>query len=86
MQKIRWLVVILGAIVLVTAMLQNSEPTTLKLFVFEKAVPTSILLLATSVVSFLVGGLVFHRAFRRRDQAKPVKSPKPTNPEPGKQL
>jgi len=80
MQKIRWLVVILGAIVLVTAMVQNSEPTPLKLFVFEKSLPTSILLLANSVVSFLVGGLVFHRAFRRRDLAKPTK------PEPHEQL
>ena len=80
MQKIRWLVVILGAIVLVTAMLQNSEPTTLKLFVFEKSLPTSILLLANSVVSFLVGGLFFHRAFRRRELAKSLK------PEPHEQL
>lgn len=79
-QKIRWLLIILGGIVLVTAMLQNSEPTTLKLFFFEKSLPTSILLLATSAVSFLVGGLVFHRAFRRRESAKPVSLDEPHDP------
>lgn len=73
LQKIRWLLVIVGVIVLLTAMIQNSAPLTLKLFFFETTLATSILLLATSSISFLVGGLFSYLMFRRRE-------PSPTQP------
>jgi len=81
MQKIRWSILILGVIVLLAAMLQNSGPVTLKLFFFETAMPISVLLLATSVTSFLVGGLTIGRMLRRREAVKKIDSP-PTTPPP----
>lgn len=76
MQKIRLLLIALGVIVLVTAMVQNSDPLTLKLFWLQKTVPTSVLLLATSLISFLLGGLTQHLVFRHR------REPAPTSPPP----
>ncbi len=75
MRKIRWFISILGVIVLLAAMIQNAEPTTLKLFAFETRLPTSILLLATSVTSFLIGGLVVGRLMRISDGGKVVSEP-----------
>jgi H+/Cl- antiporter ClcA len=71
LQKIRWLLVILGVVVLLTAMIQNSAPLTLKLFFFETTLATSILLLTTSSISFLVGGLFSYLMFRRREPNLP---------------
>lgn len=75
MQKIRWLLIALGLLVLITAMVQNSDPLTLKLFWLQKTVPTSVLLLATSLISFLLGGLTQHLAFRHRRESTPTSSP-----------
>lgn len=75
MQKIRLLLIALGVIVLVTAMVQNSDPLTLKLFWLQKTVPTSVLLLATSLISFLLGGLTQHLAFRHRREPAPTSPP-----------
>lgn len=80
MQKIRWSILIFGVIVLLAAMLQNSGPLTLKLFFFETAIPISVLLLATSVISFLVGGLTIGRMLRRRETAQKNDSQSPTPP------
>lgn len=78
MQKIRWSILFLGVIVLLAAMLQNSGPVTLKLFFFETAIPISVLLLSTSVISFLVGGLTIGRMLRRRETVQKIDSPSPT--------
>jgi uncharacterized integral membrane protein len=74
MQKIRWSIFILGVIVLLAAMLQNSGLVTLKLFFFETAMPISILLLSTSVISFLVGGFTIGRMLRRHETVKKADS------------
>ena len=82
MQKIRWLLVILGMIVLLAAMIQNSDPLTLKLFFFETTLATSILLLTTSSISFLVGGLFSYLTFRRREPSLPPNPQAPFNQAP----
>lgn len=66
MQKIRWAILILGVLVLIAVMVQNSHPVILKLFFFETELPTSTLLLATSVLSFLIGALTTGRMMWRR--------------------
>jgi len=86
MQKIRWAILILGVIVLMTAIIQNRDPVTLTFLVYNTEMPTSILLLVTSVTSFLLGAITTGRILRRRDAAKklansPAKSvPAPTPP------
>jgi len=86
MQKIRWAILILGILVLMTAVIQNSKPVPLKFLVYNAEMPTSILLLVTSVASFLLGAITTGRILRRRDAAKklansPAKStPAPTPP------
>jgi uncharacterized integral membrane protein len=85
MQKIRWAILILCVIVLMTAIVQNSDPVTLKLFRYQADLPTSILLLVVSVASFLFGAATTARILRRRDTAKklansPGKSPTATTP------
>lgn len=84
-QKIRWAILILGVIVLMTAIVQNSEPVTLTFFRYQADLPISILLLVVSVVSFLIGAATAARMLRRRDAAKklanlPAKSPTATTP------
>jgi len=75
MQKIRWAILILGILVLLTAMVQNSQPVPLKLFLFETAMPTSIVLLVTSATSFLIGAITAGRMLRRRDAGRNQASP-----------
>lgn len=79
LQKIRWAILIFGILALVAAMIQNSEPVRLKLFFFETEMPTAILLLATSAISFLIGGLTVGRFLWRREAAQ---SEKKTTPPP----
>lgn len=90
MQKIRWAILILGIIVLMTAMIQNSDPVPLKFLAYTADLPTSVLLLVVSVVSFLFGAATSARILRRREAAKklansPAKSPTATtSPDPAK--
>ncbi len=87
MQKIRWAILILGIIVLMTAIIQNSDPVPLKFLVYEAQMPTSVLLLVVSVVSFLLGAATTGHVLRRREAAKrlansPAKSTTTTTPPP----
>ncbi len=80
MRNIRWAILILGVLVLIAVMVQNSDPVILKLFFFETELPTSTLLLATSVLSFLVGALTAGRMLWQRGSARhsledPLKKP-----------
>ena len=80
LQNLRWAILILGVLVLIAVMVQNSEPVTLKLFFFETQLPTSTLLLATSVLSFLIGALttgrmLWQRSGARRLPEEPLKKP-----------
>ena len=69
MQNIRWAFLILGVLVLIAVMVQNSHPVILRLFFFETELPASILLLATSVLSFLLGALTTGRMLWQRGSA-----------------
>lgn len=70
-KKIRWGILIFVLFVLITAMVQNSTPVRLKLFVWEATLPTSILLLVTAALSFLAGGLTIGWQQRRRGRQQP---------------
>lgn len=84
MQKIRWAILILGIIVLMTAMIQNKDPVPLKFLNYTAEMPTSILLLVVSVASFLIGAITAGRIMRRREAAKKLanSAPKPTTTTP----
>ena len=77
MQKIRWAILLTGVIVLLAAVLQNSENVLLKLFFFETQLPVSVLMLVTATISFLVGGFTIGRMMRRSAKAvsKPITKP-----------
>jgi len=80
LQNLRWAILILGVLVLIAVMVQNSHPVILKLFFFETELPTSTLLLATSVLSFLIGALttgrmLWQRSGARRLPEEPLKKP-----------
>jgi uncharacterized integral membrane protein len=70
MQKIRWAILLLGIIVLLAAMIQNSENAQLKLFFYETQLPVSVLLLVTSAVSFLIGAITTGRMLKRSAKLK----------------
>jgi uncharacterized integral membrane protein len=70
LQKIRWVILILGIIVLMTAMVQNSDPVQLRFFRYETELPTSILLLVVLIIGFLVGMITAIWLLRRRETAK----------------
>ena len=82
MQKIRWTILLIGVVILLTAMIQNSETTTLKLFIYQTKLPVSVLLLATSAVSFLLGAITVGRMLSRSARARlaPAKSPEKEKP------
>jgi len=61
---------LIGVVILLTAMIQNSENTTLKLFFYQTEMPVSVLLLATSATSFLLGAITVGRILKRSAQAK----------------
>jgi uncharacterized integral membrane protein len=70
MQKIRWAILLLGIVVLLAAMLQNSTTAPLKLFFYKTDLPISVLLLVTAAVSFLLGALTTGRMLRRSARAQ----------------
>ncbi len=65
MRKIRWGILLIGVIVLMAAMIQNSDSIPLKLFFYERTMPVSVLILATAVISFLAGAWTISRVHRR---------------------
>jgi uncharacterized integral membrane protein len=76
MQKIRWAILLLGIVVLMAAMIQNSATAPLKLFFYETELPVSVLLLVTAAISFLIGAITTGRMLRRAAKAKAT-SPSP---------
>lgn len=72
MQKIRWAILLLGITVLLAAMIQNSENAPLKLFFYETQLPISVLLLATSAISFLIGAITTGRMLKRSGKSRPA--------------
>lgn len=70
LRKIRWAILILAIIVLMTAMVQNSDPVQLRFFGYQTALPASILLLVVLVIGFLAGLITAIWLLRRRETAK----------------
>ncbi|MEM6777964.1 MAG: LapA family protein [Planctomycetota bacterium] len=68
LQKIRWFVILSGLLVVVVVAFQNQEPVDLNLLFFRGEYPLTLLLLATSAISFVVGSLM--TALRIRSRAK----------------
>lgn len=81
MRKIRWAILILGVLVLIAVMVQNSHAVTLKLLRYETQLPASTLLLATSVLSFLLGVLTSGRMLGRRSP-RPRREASPSSARP----
>jgi uncharacterized integral membrane protein len=83
MQKIRWTILLIGVVILLTAMIQNSATTTLKFFTYQTQLPVSVLLLTTSATSFLLGAITAGRMLKRSTRAKlvPAKPLEKTMPE-----
>lgn len=83
MQKIRWAILLLGVMVLLAAMIQNSENAPLQLFFYKTQLPISVLLLVTSAVSFLIGAITTGRMLKRSGKAKPAVRNEPPQPAEG---
>ena len=64
-QKIRWFLLVVGILMVVTISLQNRTPTQLNLLLFESTMPLTLLLLATSAASFIFGALTTVWMLRR---------------------
>ncbi len=89
MQKIRWAILLLGIIVLLAAMIQNSDNAQLRLFFYETQLPVSVLILVTAAVSFLIGAITTGWMLKRSAKAKtvevaekPVETPPPSTSPP----
>ncbi len=80
LQKIRWTLLLVGVVVILIVSFQNSEPVELDLLLFQGEYPLTLLLLATSVASFVFGALTM--AWRGRSRAKTT--PGKEKPEPAK--
>ncbi len=78
MQKLRWFVLLVGVIVLLSAMYQNATPDTVKLFYFETTMPKYVLLFVTAALGFLLGAITTNRMLKRSPK------PKATAAKPGK--
>jgi len=72
MQKIRWAILLIGVIVLLAAVVQNSENVDLKLFYFQTTFPISVLMLVTATVSFFIGAITRGRWIKQSSRSKKV--------------
>ena len=82
MQKIRWGIVLVGIIVLMAAMIQNSAQAPLQLFFYKTQLPISVLLFVTSAVSFLMGAIATGRMLKRSTKSKRAVEKAVEKPEP----
>ncbi len=80
MQKIRWLTLLFGVVLLMAAMYQNSETATVKLFAFEAALPKYVLLFVSVALGFLLGAITTGRMLRRSARSKAAAEKSPGSP------
>ncbi len=73
LQKIRWFLLIIGVLVVLTIALQNDQPVPLELLFFRRELPLTLLLLATSGASFVFGALTTVWMLRTRSKTAPAK-------------
>ena len=70
MQKIRWFLLILVIAITLAAMLQNNHDTAISLLWWERAMPLSMLLLASVAIGFLLGSVLTASMLRSRRKKK----------------
>ena len=69
MQKIRWLFLIIGILLILAMAFQNNELTEVRLLWLSPAFPLSVLLLVCTAIGFLLGSLVTVSMLRRSKTA-----------------
>ena len=80
MQRIRWFLLLLGIIVLLVLSLANKDPVPVKVpLVFETEMPLSMLLIATSAMSFVLGALMTGWMLRNRGKGESKKTVSESN-------
>ena len=78
MQRIRWFLLVLGIIVLLVLGLANQTSVPVKMpLIFEAELPLSMLLVATSGISFVFGALMTGWMLRGRKEKTEKAAPKP---------
>ena len=74
MQRIRWFLLLLGIVIVLVLSLSNSTPTPIKIpFAGTWELPLSMLLLATSGISFVFGAIMTGWMLRGRRKATATK-------------
>lgn len=74
LQKIRWFVILTGLLLVIVVAFQNQDPVDLNLLFFQGEYPLTLLLLATSAISFVVGSLITALRIRARHKAAEAKA------------
>ncbi len=84
LQKIRWLLLLVGVSLIVIVAFQNSRSVELHVLFFSGQYPLTLLLLACSAASFVLGALTTGWMLRSRgrmkskgDSTRPAKSSQP---------
>lgn len=74
MQRIRWFLLLFGIVVVLVLSLYNSEVITVQIpFAEDRELPLSMLLLATSAISFVFGAIMTGWMLRGRRKAVAAK-------------
>ncbi len=77
MQKIRWILLVLGVVVALAIAIQNNDSTEIQLFFFRRSLPLSILVLSTTAIGFLLGAITSVLMLRRSEKGKAAPRSKP---------
>lgn len=72
LQKIRWFLLLSGLLLVVIVAFQNQDPVDLSVLFFSGRYPLTLLLLATSAISFVLGSLM--TAWKIRARGKSAKT------------
>lgn len=81
MQKIRWLLWLLGILLVVSLVVQNSESQEIDLLWMSQTLPLSVMLLVTTAVGFLLGALTTVTMLRSSKKAKKQAAAEAKTPE-----
>lgn len=75
LQKIRYFLFLLAVLVVIVVAFQNDDEVDINVLTFKGRYPLTLLLLGTSVVSFVLGSMVTAWRFRKRDRSKTKTKP-----------
>ena len=74
MQRIRWVLLLLGIVIVMVLLFYNSDEVPVKLpLVEDRELPLSVLLMATTAIGFLLGAVMTARMLRSRNKAAAAK-------------